>query len=280
MISKMSAVGVVSMVVASQAGAGDAVQWRVEDGGNGHWYQVSVISTGTSWQQARDLAALQGGHLVTITSTGEANIVQSVVGTSGPWFVASPAWGSIAGPWLGGYQDDAGGVGGAWHWVTGETWSFTAWCGNQPSGDACAEPERFLHVKLGAYCDDTHWWGDISGTAQCLPELTGLTGMLVEYDMDCNHDGIVDYGQILDETLVDANSNGVPDCCEQGVACAFCQLYDLNVNGSIDGADLGILLAFWGTVSTAFPRADINTDGRVDGADLGILLANWGPCPQ
>ncbi len=28
------------------------------------------------------------------------------------------------------------------------------------------------------------------------------------------------------------------------------------------------------------PRADINRDGNVNGADLGLLLANWGPCGQ
>jgi hypothetical protein len=39
------------------------------------------------------------------------------------------------------------------------------------------------------------------------------------------------------------------------------------------------LLAFWGTVSPAFPRADINRDGVVNGADLGILLSFWGACP-
>jgi hypothetical protein len=33
-------------------------------------------------------------------------------------------------------------------------------------------------------------------------------------------------------------------------------------------------------VSPAFPRADINRDGNVNGADLGLLLANWGPCGQ
>ena len=43
--------------------------------------------------------------------------------------------------------------------------------------------------------------------------------MLVEFDADCNNDGIVDYGQILSGQLIDANSNGIPDCCESGTAC-------------------------------------------------------------
>ena len=48
---------------------------------------------------------------------------------------------------------------------------------------------------------------------------------------------------------------------------------DLNHNGIVDGADLGLLLAAWGG-----PGGDINGDGVTDGADLGLLLADWGPC--
>jgi len=47
---------------------------------------------------------------------------------------------------------------------------------------------------------------------------------------------------------------------------------DLNGDGIVDGADLGILLAHWGTDD---PIADINGDGIVDGEDLGILLLAW-----
>lgn len=47
-------------------------------------------------------------------------------------------------------------------------------------------------------------------------------------------------------------------------------------NGVIDGADLGLLLASWGT-NPGSP-ADLDGNGVVDSADLGILLGNWGPC--
>jgi hypothetical protein len=45
---------------------------------------------------------------------------------------------------------------------------------------------------------------------------------------------------------------------------------DLNGDGVVDGADLGLLLASWDT-----PDADLNGDGTTDGADLGLLLASW-----
>ena len=49
-------------------------------------------------------------------------------------------------------------------------------------------------------------------------------------------------------------------------------LGDINGDGKVDGADLGLLIADWGTTG---PHADLNGDGVVDGGDLGILLANW-----
>ncbi len=49
-------------------------------------------------------------------------------------------------------------------------------------------------------------------------------------------------------------------------------LGDLNGDGRVDGADLGVLLAAWGLPDQ---DADLNGDGTVDGADLGILLSRW-----
>lgn len=50
---------------------------------------------------------------------------------------------------------------------------------------------------------------------------------------------------------------------------------DLNFDGKVDGADMGILLAEWGTSRSV---ADISRDGTVDGADLGLLLGAFGDC--
>ena len=68
--------------------------------------------------------------------------------------------------------------------------------------------------------------------------------------------------------------------------CSSC-LADTDLNGTVDGFDLGNVLANW---LLACPgdecascrsdindpcRADINCDGVVDGIDLGSVLANW-----
>lgn len=51
---------------------------------------------------------------------------------------------------------------------------------------------------------------------------------------------------------------------------------DFDQNGTVDGADLGMLLGEWGSLGASF--ADLDHNQKVDGADLGILLGEWGPC--
>lgn len=50
------------------------------------------------------------------------------------------------------------------------------------------------------------------------------------------------------------------------------ELADLSGDGRVDGIDLAVLLAAWGT---AGHPADIDGDGIVDGSDLSVLLARW-----
>lgn len=53
---------------------------------------------------------------------------------------------------------------------------------------------------------------------------------------------------------------------------------DLDHDGAVGGADLGILLAGWGPCGVGACAADLTGDGNVDGADLGLVLAGWGQC--
>ena len=57
---------------------------------------------------------------------------------------------------------------------------------------------------------------------------------------------------------------------------------DINEDGTVDGLDLGVLLANWsipagspGCGGAAPCASDLNADGVVDGLDLGVLLAGW-----
>ncbi|MSR28575.1 MAG: hypothetical protein EXS03_03240 [Phycisphaerales bacterium] len=46
---------------------------------------------------------------------------------------------------------------------------------------------------------------------------------------------------------------------------------DLNLDGVVDGLDMGALLSGWSTSGDS----DINGDGFTDGLDLGALLSGW-----
>jgi hypothetical protein len=82
--------------------------------------------------------------------------------------------------------------------------------------------------------------------------------------------GLLDDVQIYDSALT----------CAQ-VAAMFAtpgstapNVFDINRDGVVNGADLGLLLGEWGPCGAAC-LADFDCDGDVDGADLGQLLGAW-----
>jgi hypothetical protein len=222
----------------------DAVRWRVEDGGNGHWYQLDPAEGFMLRPEALARAANQGGHLATITSEAEWIFALSISETC-VWLGGEQAPGSC--------EPDCG-----WQWITGEEWRFEAWAPGEPND--YGPGEYFLAMAT----DIAGGWNDVGPN--------GLCQSLIEWSADCNGDGIVDYGQILDGTFADADGNGVPDLCEICIG-------DLNGDGVVGPPDLGILLAVWGTDGGDIVGADINGDGTVNASDLGPLLGDWGVCP-
>ncbi len=229
------------------------VQWRVEEGGSGHWYQFRRESSVICWNAARGLSEHAGGHLASVTSAGENRRLLALTVPNNPG-------GIEGGPYIGATSE--GRAWGDWYWITGEPFQFAAWMTGAPNGSA-GLTEPYVHF----------WrWSDLGWNDQV--DCGGsMHSYLIEWSADCNSDGIVDYGQILQGQLADANANGVPDSCESPT-CADADLYP---NGAVNGADLGILLSEWGAV-TPVTSSDFNRDGVVDGSDLGILLSFWGPC--
>ncbi|MHC4832982.1 MAG: invasin domain 3-containing protein [Planctomycetota bacterium] len=53
---------------------------------------------------------------------------------------------------------------------------------------------------------------------------------------------------------------------------------DLNQDGAVDAADLGVLMGSWGTCGGCV--ADLDGDGEVDGADLALLMTQWMEVPR
>jgi hypothetical protein len=274
----LGALAVTQIALVSGASAqSSAVQWRVEDGGNGHWYEL-VISGPLTWTDARASCEQRGGHLVTPTSPSENALVTQLGNRADhPTAWVNDFGGNAGGPWLGGFQPVDAPVAQPWAWVTGEPWNWAGWAPGEPNGGF--GPGISITCLLG-YANSNYYRGWADAGLIDFPPYPLSPSYIIEWSADCNADNFVDYGQILDGSLIDENGNGVPDCCEQGLSCISCSACDLNPTSIVDGADLGALLAFWGPVSPAFPRADINRDGFVNGADLGILLANWGPCRQ
>jgi hypothetical protein len=229
------------------------VQWRADGGGNGHWYQARQCDC--CFAQAAAIATSIGGQLASIDEAGEQSRVVIVVP-------------STRAAKLGGFREPAADQYVGWQWLSGRPFNpaFISWADGNPG--CCGDDQYWLFLQA----TPGGGFGLHDGFNCAWP---GSDFMLIEWDADCNNDGVVDYGQILQGQLADLNTDGVPDICQQPI-CADADLFrDFNVNG----ADLGILLSQWGP-NTPLTVSDINGDGVVSGVDLGLLLSFWGPCPN
>ena len=263
--TRMAAMAVAAAVTANDALAGDAVQWRVKDGGNGHWYQLVVPASKINAEDALVASRARGGVLVSIDSASENQFVFALASANPTlWTIAWPGATQIFGPWIGAQYSN-----GHWQWSDGTPWSFTSWAPGEPNYLPSESAALFMGWAGGP---PTNKWNNGE------PGWTNW-GYIIEWSADCNSDGIVDYGQILTGALADANSNGIPDSCEctTNPSLPSCCPGDIYRNGRVDGADLGALLSEWGPV-TPLTNSDLDGNGQVNGADLGILLAHWGPC--
>ena len=156
---------VLAVVFGWSSGASAApVQWTTASGGNGHWYDVVILTT--SWDTAKQLAEQTShdglpGHLATITSSAEQ-----------AWL-----WNALphTKKWLGGYQPDplAEEPDMGWVWITGENWSYTHWNVNEPNDNNPNGGEDYLIVN-----------GDVNGewNDQSLSGQNKVTDYLVEFE--------------------------------------------------------------------------------------------------
>ncbi len=297
-------------VVASLIGVGaavaadaPAVEWKVSDGGNGHWY--AVRDDGGTWLQARVSTESQGGHLATIASNAENMYLWSQL-------QVSPYYSCFA--MLGAYQDrqasDYSEPSGGWRWVTGEPFSFTAWFAGEPNnGNGSQIGEDYLTFRQ---FDCNAQWNDY-------PNDTSNHTYIVEWSADCNGDGSVDYGQIQSGELSDTNNNGVPDVCElvitsvQPISGASTGGTAVRINGNnfpssptvtFGGVAATDIVVLSPTLITAVTPAgtpgmtvvtvnsassesfyyrpscdgDLDNNGTIDSSDLGLMLVNYGNC--
>lgn len=250
------------LVVVAMTGtalAQDAIQWSVDDGGNGHWYQG--VPGQHTWDSAAALAEQRGGYLATVTDAEEHAFLTATSLTDPDLFYLN--WG----PHIGGFQDtdasDFQEPDGGWRWITGEPFDWSDWGGCGP--DNYGGNQNNLQYGM---CDvgDPPSFNDVNA---------GYLGVetpsyLVEWSADCNGDGIVDYGQILDGTFEDLDGNGVPDCCENAGDCD-CRV-DLTEDGEVNTLDFLLYLGAW---SQGEPIADWDGDGVINTRDFLDFLNDW-----
>ena len=181
---------VATLAVSGFVHAQDAVQWTQAEGGNGHWYSVEPTDR-ISWLDSQQLAENRGGYMITMLSAEENQFFCDT-------FCDLPNLDipGYRGFWMGLRYENS-----EWNWQTGEPFSYSNFASNGQDNLPAAQYAVF--EKDGE-------WGNEDGN---YPEFNPVW-LAVEYSADCNGDGIVDYGQILDGSLDDVNGNGIPDSCD------------------------------------------------------------------
>jgi hypothetical protein len=161
------------------AGTGQAspVQWAT----NGHYYDAITVNGGIAWDNANASAnsltydGMQG-HLVTITSADENNLIISEFGPS-----------NIVGFLLGGFQPSGSSEpDGGWTWVTGEAWTdwdVMNWKAGEPnnaySGGAISNLGSSTGEDVLQY---SNWGGIWASEFNDVPTTSAWGGYIVEYE--------------------------------------------------------------------------------------------------
>jgi hypothetical protein len=155
-------------------------QWKVEDGGNGHYYDVGGSGPEVGmWEPSRAEAASRTfaglpGHLATITSPAEQAFIVNHFRTLSDVYLGGVQAPNSAAP-------DQG-----WSWITGEPWDFTYW-GKLPNtpdeptdgiGLPSAEDNQENYLSMYGVLVMGGRWNDVNGTR--LP--SNVVGYLVEYE--------------------------------------------------------------------------------------------------
>lgn len=127
------------------------IQWKSAEGGNGHYFALTLAET--NWEAAQRLADAWGGHLATITSGAEQQFINSNFLTGA--LDKRPVWIGLVDtmakrkPWklkLGSVKIEVGNQPKPkYAWVTGEAINYENWHPNQP--DNAGGDEHYVAIN-------------------------------------------------------------------------------------------------------------------------------------
>ena len=127
------------------------------------------------------------------------------------------------------------------------------------------------HYEDGQYWDDTEYVVPAGATrAVAILYYQTSSREYIEFLRDANVTN--DRGEVLHDLWMQTGMSAPVDMDAAEIDLASSIPGDLNGDGAVNGADLGILLSDWGLSGPA----DLDGNGIVGGSDLAILLGNWG----
>lgn len=224
-------------------------RWEVTQGGDGRLYGLAIADAEWSWRDARAAAIAAGGDLAATGSPAALEFVASIATGVGAF--------DCAGPWLGGQRP----AGASWTWIDGTAFVPHGWQPGRPAQASLLDSALCLSGEGAA---DGGWFDALPSPDTGMRTRSAI--FVWDTVTDCNRNGIPDKLEILLDAALDGDANGAID------GCGTPNPADLNGDGRVTGADLGLLLA---NFNAPGPVGDLNRDGIVNGADLGLLLAAW-----
>jgi subtilisin family serine protease len=154
-----------------------------------------------------------------------------------------------------------------------------------PTADGRLKPEILACGVSTATVHSTNVTGlsGVSGTSLSTPLLAAAAACILQARPDYS---VADIREALFATASRSDLDGLhpdPNFVEgHGILRAYNaatrgrKTADVNLDGIVNGVDLGLLLGSWGSSGEpGFVYCDINVDGTVGGPDLGELLAQW-----
>ena len=204
-----------------------SITWELDDGGNGHGYELVVVPEGVTWHEASDMALQMGGHLATLTSYEEHNFVFERLANDATLYIDG-FWGPLFGAYQDETADDYSEPDGGWQWVTGEPWDWTNWLPGQPdNGDGIESVGQFVIQPPNG--DLLGHWNDWAATS------SAPVAFIVEYTPPCIGNVNDDFEINISDLLTVIAFWGSDD-----------PIADVNNDGTIDVADLLLVISNWG----------------------------------